>query len=274
MGTDGATPGTGVYRIRRILGDHALRYMTRNPLAAMRLSDPEQTRIHTIAYELDEIERKKAGNNDYQIRGTIGLILRLSEGLRIMPTGTPEYDAAWRAREAEIDELLLQPFCDLCAGAGLSYRTIRKHPHENWERYQLAGLDQLSRFQHGRSRSTASSPMPRTRSTLRTSGTRRTGQPRAMPTTTISPRPSNPTSRSTPDDPEAPDLRRRARAGAELRRPCPAQALREPRQRDLPGTTSGSVRHRHAVFVPLVLAAEFRGETLRETVCKALAAST
>ena len=128
-----------MYRIRRILGDHALRYMDENPLAAMRLSDPEQTRIHTIAYELDEIERRQAGNNDYQIRGTIGLIWRLIESLRIMPTGTPELDAAWRAREAEIDELL-EPFCDLCEGAGLSYRTIRKHPHEDWLRYQTAGL--------------------------------------------------------------------------------------------------------------------------------------
>ena len=50
---DPVTPGTGVYRIRRILGDHALRYMDENPLAAMRLSDPTKTRIHTIAYELD-----------------------------------------------------------------------------------------------------------------------------------------------------------------------------------------------------------------------------
>ena len=136
---DGATPGTGVYRIRRILGDHALRYLDENPLASMRLSDPTKTRIHTIAYELDEIERRQAGNNDYQIRGTIGFIWRLIESLRIMPTGTPELDAAWRAREAEIDELL-EPFCDLCAGAGLSYRTIRKHPHVAWARYQLAGL--------------------------------------------------------------------------------------------------------------------------------------
>ena len=113
--------------------------MDENPLAAMRLSDPTQTRIYTINYELTNLERRQAENNDYQIRGTIGFIWRLIESLRIMPTGTPELDAAWRAREAEIDELL-EPFCDLCDGAGLSYRTIRKHPHEDWERYQLAGL--------------------------------------------------------------------------------------------------------------------------------------
>ena len=56
------------------LGEHALRYMDENPIAAMRLSDPGQTRIHTVGYELTDEERTKAGNNDYQIRGTIGLI--------------------------------------------------------------------------------------------------------------------------------------------------------------------------------------------------------
>ena len=133
------TPGDDYYRIRRILGEHALRYMDENPLAAMRLSDPDKTRIHTINYELSNTERSQAANNDYQIRGTIGFIWRLAESLRIMPPGTPALDAAWRARRDELDGLL-SPFCALCEGAGLSYRTIRKHPHEAWERYQLAGL--------------------------------------------------------------------------------------------------------------------------------------
>ena len=86
---DAATPGTDFYRIRRILGEHALRYLDENPLAAMRLSNPEQSRIHTINYELDETERRQASNNDYHIRGTIGLIWRLIESLRIRPAGTP-----------------------------------------------------------------------------------------------------------------------------------------------------------------------------------------
>ena len=41
--------------------------------------------------------------------------------------------------ERELYELLV-PFCDLCDGAGMSYRTIRKHPHVDWEKYQKAGL--------------------------------------------------------------------------------------------------------------------------------------
>ena len=100
-----------------------------------------------------------------------------------MPTGTPELDAAWRAREAEIDELL-EPFCDLCAGAGLSYRTIRKHPHVDWERYQLAGL----RISSDRAFNTVASPRSTASSTdaahkvdlHELPGTPPIGQPRAI----------------------------------------------------------------------------------------------
>ena len=132
-------PAPAYYFNRRILGEHALRYMDENPIAAMRLSDPGQTRIHTVGYELTDEERTKAGNNDYQIRGTIGLIWGLNEALRIMPYGNAADDALWRAADAEIKALLV-PFCAMCDGAGMSYRTIRKHPHVHWERYQKAGL--------------------------------------------------------------------------------------------------------------------------------------
>ena len=58
-----------------------------------------------------------------------------------MPAGTPELDALWRAYSDLLDDELLVPFCALCAqGAGMSYRTLRNHPHENWERFQKAGL--------------------------------------------------------------------------------------------------------------------------------------
>ena len=33
--------------------------------------------------------------------------------------------------------MLLSPYCSLCAGSGMSHRTIRKHPHEDWK--QVAG---------------------------------------------------------------------------------------------------------------------------------------
>ena len=72
------TPGKDCYRIRRIIGEHALRYMSENPITSIRLSDPRQTRIHTVNYELTDEERVKAGNNDYQIRGTIGFLWPLA----------------------------------------------------------------------------------------------------------------------------------------------------------------------------------------------------
>ena len=37
--TDLPTPGTDYYKFRRILGDHALRYMDENPIAAIRFTD-------------------------------------------------------------------------------------------------------------------------------------------------------------------------------------------------------------------------------------------
>ena len=109
-GKDNApTPGTDYYKFRRILGDHALRYLNENPISAMRLSDPTQSRIHTVNYELTDEERIKAGNNDYQIRGTIGLLWHTIETLRIMAHGTPASDIAWRQGRAAIEELLV-PF--------------------------------------------------------------------------------------------------------------------------------------------------------------------
>ena len=58
-----------------------------------------------------------------------------------MPYGNAaELDALWRAAKRDEIMALLVPFCALCDGAGMSFRTIRKHPHVHWERYQLAGL--------------------------------------------------------------------------------------------------------------------------------------
>ena len=124
------------YRIRRILGEHALRYLDENPIASMRLSDPTETRIHVVNYELTEEERIKAANNDYQTRGTIGYLWRLNEELRLAPRENPN---SWQPPLDHI-EAQLAPFCELCEGAGLSYRTIHRHPHLDWRKWQRAGL--------------------------------------------------------------------------------------------------------------------------------------
>ena len=57
-----------------------------------------------------------------------------------MPYGTAADDACSGTRCALRYTPCLEPFCALCDGAGMSYRTIRKHPHVHWERYQKAGL--------------------------------------------------------------------------------------------------------------------------------------
>ena len=132
------TPGTDYYKLPQASSASTpCAIINENPIAAMRLSDPTQSRIHTVNYELTDEERIKAGNNDYQIRGTIGLLWHTIEMLRIMAHGTAAADIAWRQGRDAIEELLV-PFCALCDGAGMSYRTIRKHPHKDWHRYQTA----------------------------------------------------------------------------------------------------------------------------------------
>ena len=164
------------------------------------LSDPNQTRIHTINYELDDTERRRASNNDYQIRGTIGFIWRLIESLRIMPKATPEFDAAWRAREEMINGLL-EPFCDLCDGAGLSViarsgNTPTRIGSGISSRVCVSAPTGTSTRLD--SRSMASSPMPHTMPTCGTSRRPRTGHPRAIQTTTTQPRSLAPTRKYTP----------------------------------------------------------------------------
>ena len=133
------------YFVRKIARrDHALRYMDENPIAAMRLSDPTRRPASTPSdYELTDEERAKAG--EQRLPDTrhhrLHLADRLNEARRHDGRyGTPADRCRHGARsDAEIMELL-EPFCALCDGAGMSFRTIRKHPHVHWERYQKAGL--------------------------------------------------------------------------------------------------------------------------------------
>lgn len=134
--TNPPTPGTDYYKFRKILGEHALRYLDENPISAIRLADPDQTRIHTVNHELTTSERTQASNNDSQIRGTIGHLWLQNEILRVR---TADATRSW-IPDRDAIAAQLKPFCDLCEGAGLSYRTINKHPHNDWEKWQLAGL--------------------------------------------------------------------------------------------------------------------------------------
>ena len=63
------TPGTHYYRIRRILGDHALRYIAEHNPSQLRYADPSVNRVETIAHELTDQERVQAGNAPTSIFG-------------------------------------------------------------------------------------------------------------------------------------------------------------------------------------------------------------
>ena len=134
--SDPVTPGNDFYRFRRILGDHALRYVAEHDPGTLRFADPHQKRINTISHELTDENRVKAANTDEFTRGTIGQLWGICEGLRVLP---PEAADVWHARRDYIDSVLA-PFCAVCEGEGMSHRTMRGHPSDDWEKWQKAGL--------------------------------------------------------------------------------------------------------------------------------------
>ena len=136
FGPEGTTPGTPFYRIRRILGQHALRYIAEHNPSQLRYADPAVHRVETIAHELTDTERVQAANSDEYIRGQTGLLWGFNEFMRYTPANRPDL---WKPLVAELDAFLA-PYCALCEGSGMSHRTIRKHPHLDWQKWQAAGL--------------------------------------------------------------------------------------------------------------------------------------
>ena len=130
------TPGTPFYRIRRILGQHALRYIAEHNPSQLRYVDPTVHRVETIAHELTDQERVQAANSDEYIRGQTGLLWGFNEFMRYTPANRADL---WKPLVAELDAFMA-PYCALCEGSGMSHRTIRKHPHEDWQKWQSAGL--------------------------------------------------------------------------------------------------------------------------------------
>ena len=136
FGPEGTTPGTPYYRIRKILGDHALRYIAEHNPSQLRYVDPTVHRVETIAHELTDQERVQAANSDEYIRGQTGLLWGFNEFMRYTPANRPDL---WKPLVAELDAFMA-PYCALCEGSGMSHRTIRKHPHLDWQKWQAAGL--------------------------------------------------------------------------------------------------------------------------------------
>ena len=136
FGPIGTTPGTSYYVMRRILGEHALRYISEHNPSQLRFADPTQKRIETIAHELTDVDRVKAANADQFIRGEIGHLWGFIHFFVVTP---PKRSDLWHPIRDEIDELLTL-FCAVCEGSGLSHRTTRKHPYEDWQKWQRAGM--------------------------------------------------------------------------------------------------------------------------------------
>ena len=74
------TPGTDYYRIRRILGDHALRYIAEHNPSQLRYADPSVHRVETISHELTDRRASAGGEHaDEYIRGKTGFLWGLNE---------------------------------------------------------------------------------------------------------------------------------------------------------------------------------------------------
>ena len=126
------TPGNDHYRFRKILSEHAERFISEHNVLQLRYADPDQARIYKVVEELTPEQRVQAANTDQFSRGHIGWLWRLIEAFRIMPAADDTDDAAWRVRRDELDELMAL-FCAVCEGSGMAHRTIRNHPHVDWE---------------------------------------------------------------------------------------------------------------------------------------------
>ena len=133
------TPGDDYYRFRGILDSHAQRFLVEHNPASLRVADPLHARIEHISHELSDADRMNAGNVSEWTREKIGYLWWRVEHFRAMPFGTAEVDAAWRAERDAIDALMM-PFCALCEGSGMSYRTMRKHPADDWKRWLEAAV--------------------------------------------------------------------------------------------------------------------------------------
>ena len=72
------TPGDDYYRFRRVLGEHAQRFVTEHNPATLRYDehDEDHHRIEHVAHELTDENRQKAGNVSLHVRDYIGWLWR------------------------------------------------------------------------------------------------------------------------------------------------------------------------------------------------------
>ena len=134
------TPGTDFYRYRRILAEHAHRFLIEHTGGNVRLTDPDQHRIETLAHELTNDDRERVGNVSEYIRTLIGYLWwEAHQFVQLPATSDAVQRAAWRARRDQLD-VLIDHFCDACEGSGLSFRMRTRHDPNEWKRYLQLGV--------------------------------------------------------------------------------------------------------------------------------------
>ena len=111
----------------------------------MKLDDSALHRIEHVADELDNTQRRKAGNVSLKYRVDDGYWWRRVHAFGKMPYGTPERDAAWRAERDRI-AVGVKDHCDECEKV---VDILDEHPHESWWKYLSARMRFVSRDDGG-----------------------------------------------------------------------------------------------------------------------------
>ena len=132
------TPGDAFYKFRRIVAEHAHQFRHEHNTANLVYESLEH-RIETVAHELSDTDRMKAGNVSVKVRSDIGYLWRLIHDFVKMPFGTDTNDQLWHAKRNGI-VYILEPFCEMCEGQGLARRILLKHPYEEWKGYLDGGI--------------------------------------------------------------------------------------------------------------------------------------
>ena len=131
------TPADDFYRFRRILAEHAFRFKVEHRPENLRLEDPDIERIEHLAHELSALNRIKAGNTSKYHRELFGYLWeRIHKIFRPMD---PQNPTVWKAERDRLD-ILFDHLCELCAGSGISGRTMKHAPDAVWSRLMDAGV--------------------------------------------------------------------------------------------------------------------------------------
>ena len=131
------TPGDDFYRFRRIIADHAHRFLIEHNAANLQHTKRDLFRIEHLSHELTNDDRMRAGNVSELVRPHLGYLWVLLHEFAKMPATDT---AVWHARRDELKVLIEEHLCAVCDGSGLSYRLMADHPKEEFYGYLQSQL--------------------------------------------------------------------------------------------------------------------------------------